>query len=903
MLPFCCIKECSIDVSSINISRLSASNLSGFRALSTANALRLDLFSRSLALFSSVFIAALFALLLIFSGNAQSQQISDIRIEGLQRVSADSVFAVLPIDIGQNVDPRQIAAASKAIFATGNFQNIQIGIDNGVLVVGLQERPSISEINIEGNKAIETDALLDGLRDQGMAEGRVFQRATLEGMRRELSRQYGAQGRYDAEITTDVVAKPRNRVAVDIFIDEGSVAKIKQINIVGNEIYSDDHLRDLMELKDRGWFSFFKGNKKYAREKLSGDLETINDYYLNRGYIQFDMRSAQVSVGPSKDSVYITINVDEGERFTIDQVKLAGDVKDQADTLERVFLITKGNTFSQAYVTRTEELMKRIMGNQGYAFAEINSIPEVNEEDNTVDVTFFVTPGKRTYVRRIEFEGNYKTSDDVLRREMRQMEGGIASTDLIERSRVRLERLGFFKGATVETPEVAGSDDLIDVNFKVEEQSSGSVSASIGFSQDVGLIFGADFQQNNFLGTGKQFGVQANRSRFRTSYSLSYVNPYYTEDGVSRGFSLFLSETDFDEINVASYSTNRYGGSVIFGYPINETQALRFSVGYTETEIETGFAAVQEISRTPLPRLGLNPGVSRFLDRSDPLFEDFIQGDGTIYNLSDFGITTQSQFEFDELGFVDKNGDEFGVFLLNGSWRQSTLNRGILANRGISNNISLELTVPGSEIEYYRVTYDGQYFLPLGPFTMRFRNEIGYGDGFGDTDELPFFEHFLAGGFGSVRGFESNTLGPRSTPARQNRVLSALVAPGTPLFVYDLDGGVLVSDPLDRTPDPFGGNLLVEGTIELLFPLPFLEDQRSVRAALFFDYGNVFSDNCRETQENCSNFDLGELRQSAGVGVTWLSGFGPLSFSLGFPLQHNSIDERELFQFSLGRSF
>lgn len=897
MLPFCCIKECSIDVSSINISSISLC-----RVLSTANSFGLDLSARSFRLLTPVFMAALLALSLIFSANAQSQQITDIRIEGLQRVSADSVFAVLPIDIGQNVDPRQVAAASKAIFSTGNFQNIQIGIDNGVLVVGLQERPSISEINIEGNKAIETDALLDGLRDQGMAEGRVFQRATLEGMQRELARQYGAQGRYDAEITTDVVAKPRNRVAVDIFIDEGSVAKIKQINIVGNEIYSDKHLRDLMELKDRGWFSFFKGNKKYAREKLSGDLETINDYYLNRGYIQFDMRSAQVSVGPSKDSVYITINVDEGERFTIDQVKLAGDVKDQADTLEQVFLITKGNTFSQAYVTRTEELMKRIMGNQGYAFAEINSIPELNEEDNTVDVTFFVTPGKRTYVRRIEFEGNYKTADDVLRREMRQMEGGIASTDLIERSRVRLERLGFFKGATVETPEVAGSDDLIDVNFKVEEQSSGSVSASIGFSQDVGLIFGADFQQNNFLGTGKQFGIQANRSRFRTSYSLSYVNPYYTEDGVSRGFSLFLSETDFDEINVASYSTNRYGGSVIFGYPINETQALRFSVGYTETEIETGFAAVQEISRTPLARLGLNPGVSRFLDRSDPLFADF--DPAVIYNLSDFGITTQSQFEFDELGFVDKNGDEFGVFLLNGSWRQSTLNRGILANRGVSNNLSLELTVPGSEIEYYRVTYDGQYFLPLGPFTMRFRNEIGYGDGFGDTDELPFFEHFLAGGFGSVRGFESNTLGPRSTPARQNRVLFPLVAPGVQLPVYDLGtNGVFASDVLDRSPDPFGGNLLVEGSIELLFPLPFLEDQRSVRAALFYDYGNVFSDNCRSTQLNCSNFDLGELRQSAGVGVTWLSGFGPLSFSLGFPLQHNNIDERELFQFSLGRSF
>ncbi len=788
--------------------------------------------------------------LLVSTYSFAQDTINDIRIEGLQRVSADSVFAVLPINIGQTVDSRQVAAASRAIFATGNFQNIEIGIDAGVLIVGLQERPSISEINIDGNKAIETEALLDGLRDQGMAEGRVFQRATLEGMRRELARQYGAQGRYDAEITTDIIAKPRNRVAVDIFVDEGSVAKIKQINIVGNEVYDDKHLRELMELKDRGFFNGFKGRKKYAREKLSGDLETINDYYLNRGYIQFAMRSTQVSVGPTKDSVYITINVDEGEQFKINNVQLAGDVKDQADTLERVFLLSKGKTFSQSLVTRTEELMKRIMGNEGYAFAEISSIPEVNEEDKSVDLTFFVDPDKRTYVRSIEFEGNYKTADEVLRREMRQMEGGLASTNLIELSRVRLERLGFFKEAKVETTEVPGVDDLIDVRYRVEEQSSGSVSASLGFSQDVGLIFGADFQQNNFLGSGKQVGVQANRSRFRTTYGLNYINPYYTEDGVSRGFNLFFSETNFDEINVASYSTNRFGGSVIFGYPINETQSLRFSFGYTNTEIEAGFAAVQEIKRTP----SMPP--------------------------------TSNINDFDEVGFVDKYGDNFGVFLLNGSWRESTLNRGILADRGHSNNISLEVTVPGSEIEYFRATFDTQYFVPVGPLTFRFRGEVGYGDGLGDTDELPFFEHFLAGGFGSVRGFESNTLGPRSTSAR------------TPDFEGDL-----VGSPIDPTPDPFGGNFLLEGSVELLLPLPFLKDQRSVRAVLFYDYGNVFSDNCRSGQLNCTDFDVAELRTSAGVAVTWLSGFGPLSFSLGKPFQHNDIDEREVFQFSLGRAF
>ena len=766
---------------------------------------------------------AIIAFIFMVSAGVQvvaAETIDDIRIEGLQRVSAGAIFAVLPIDIGDPVDSRQIADASRAIFATGNFQNIDIGIDAGVLIINLHERPSISEINIDGNKAIETEALLEGLENQGMAEGRVFQRATLEGMRRELARQYGAQGRYDAEITTDIIAKPRNRVAVDIFIDEGSVAKIKQINIIGNEVYDDKHLLDLMELKDRGFFNGFKGRKKYAREKLSGDLETINDYYLNRGYIQFAMRSTQVSVGPTKDSVYITINVDEGEQFKVNKVQLAGDVKDQADTLERVFLMSEGKTFSQSLVTRTEELMKRIMGNEGYAFAEVSSIPAVNAEDKTVDLTFFVDPGKRTYVRSIEFEGNYKTADEVLRREMRQMEGGLASTNLIELSRVRLERLGFFKQAKVETSEVPGADDLIDVRYEVEEQSSGSVSASVGFSQDVGLIFGADFQQNNFLGTGKQVGIQANRSRFRTTYGLNYVNPYYTEDGVSRGFSLFFSETDFEEINISNYSTNRYGGSVIFGYPINETQSLRFSFGYTNTELEVGPNAVDEVK-----------------------------------------------------AFEIENGDNFGAFLLNGSWRESTLNRAILADRGHANNFSIELTVPGSEIEYFRATYDAQYFVPVGPLTFRFRNEFGYGDGLGDTEKLPFFEHFLAGGFGSVRGFESNTLGPRTKES-----------------------------PTQRD-DPFGGNILFEGGIELLLPLPFLKDQRSVRAVAFYDYGNVFSSNCGDL-ENCSKFDMGMLNTSTGIAVTWLSGFGPLSFSLSKPLQFTEgVDEREIFQFSLGRAF
>jgi len=837
--------------------------------------------------------------LLLLAGEAAAQaRVDDIRIEGLQRISAESVFAVLPIEVGQPLDAVDSAAAIRAIFATENFQDIQLAVEDGVLLVNVQERPSISEINIDGNKAIETESLLKGLREQGLAEGRVFRRATLEGMRRELARQYGAQGRYDAEITTDVVAKPRNRVAVDVSIDEGSVAKIRRINLVGNTVFDDDQLRELMELKDRSWLPFFSSKQKYSREKLTGDLEALSDFYLDRGYIQFDMRAVQVAIGPEKNDIYITLNMDEGEQYQVDTVSLAGEVRDQAEKLQQVFLPSKGQVFSQALVTHTEKLMKRVMGNEGYTFAEIKSIPEVDEENKTVDITFFVEPKKRSYVRRIEFSGNHKTQDEVLRREMRQMEAAVASTELIELSRVRLQRLGFFKEAAVETPQVAGSEDLVDVKFRVEEQSSGSVSASLGYSQDVGLIFGADLQQNNFLGSGKQVSVQANRSQFRTSYGLSYINPYYTEDGVSRGFSVFFRETDFKEINVASYSTNSYGGSVIFGYPIDETQSLRFSAGYTHTEVQTGYEVVQEISRTPLPLPGYEVGSSDYLNSADYPSDPA----NTVIDDDKFKETTADLFAQGEPGFLDLHGDQFGVFLLNGSWRESTLNRGMLATRGHSNSLQLELAVPGSELEYFRLTYRGQRFLPLGEHvTLRLRAEVGYGGGYGETEELPFFEHFFAGGFGSVRGFQSNTLGPASSPALIPVLLPAQSAAGWQ-DVYLVEDGRLQSTPRGSL-DSFGGNFLLEGSVELLFPLPFVKDQRSSRAALFYDAGNVFSSHCRSTQLNCSDFDLAELRSSVGVAITWLTGVGPLSFSFGLPLEYSELDERESFQFSLGRAF
>ncbi|RLA56073.1 MAG: outer membrane protein assembly factor BamA [Gammaproteobacteria bacterium] len=848
---------------------------------------------------------------------AQTFVISDIRVEGLQRISAGSVFAVLPVAVGDTIDGRTVRAAARGLFATGNFDDIRIGRDGNVLVVMVTERPSISEINIDGNKAIETEALLDGLKGAGLAVGQVFQRSTLEAMQLELQRQYVQQGRYDANIETEVLPEPRNRVTVSIDVNEGTVAAIKHINVVGNEVYGEEELGDLFELHTTGWLSFFTNDDKYSREKLTGDLETLTSYYMDRGYLQFRIDSTQVSVSPNKKEVYITANVSEGEKFTVSSVGLSGDMVLPEEDLKRFLLVAEGQTFSQQLVTATEEYLTRRLGNEGYNFAKVTGIPEVNDEDKTVAMKFFVDPGKRTYVRRISFKGNLKTSDDVLRREMRQMESAPASAMAIEQSRIRLERLGFFSRATVETPGVAGHNDLIDVDFEVEEQSSGSIGASVGFAQDSGLILGLNLQQDNFMGSGKRVSIGMNTSQYQNVYNFSYTNPYYTEDGVSRGFNIFYRSTDFEEVNISNYSTNTLGGAINFGYPIKETERLGFSFGVSDTEISTGRYAVQEIQASP-----------RLEDDVDNWFQSTRQLDGTYSNVEELLSLNVLPPDYlvkpDAPGFLDENGDNFMNWTMTSSWSQSTLNRGRMATRGASQSVALEVSMPGvSDLEFYKLSYRAEVYYPvplLRTWSLRLRTELGYGDGYGDTSELPFYEHYFGGGFGSVRGFQSNTLGPRSSPAEQY-VVSAPVTEideeGNPLERGGPDGDefgyVAVTNPLDdetkladsqlNDSDPFGGNVLIEGGAELLFPLPFIKDQNKLRSAFFLDMGNVFDTNCRSSQKNCYDVDLGELRYSVGVGVTWITGFGPMSFSLAKPLNSGDYDQEEAFQFTLGRGF
>lgn len=847
--------------------------------------------------------------------------IEDIRVEGLQRISAGSVFAILPVSVGERLSAALVRDSIRRLFESGNFEDVRIGREDNVLVITVAERPSISEINIEGNKAIETDSLLTGLKSSGLAQGQVFKRSTLEGIRLELQRQYVAQGRYDAEIEAEVVEQPRNRVDVNININEGTVAKIEHINIVGNSAFSTVELLDMFELGATNFWSFFTGNNKYSKEKLKGDLETLESHYLDRGYIKFNIESTQVSISPSRDAVYITINVSEGDVYTVNKVELSGDIIIPEEDMQALLLVKEGQHFSRRLITVTEEVMTQRLGNEGYTFAKVSGIPEITEEGRQVAVKFYVDPGNRTYVNRINFRGNTKTIDEVLRREMRQMEGAPAAAHKIEQSRVRLERLGFFKDVHVEMPEVPGREDLIDVNYAVEEQFSGSIGASIGYASGSGLLLGANLQQSNFLGSGKQIGIGVNTSKFQTLYRFSYLNPYYTEDGVSRGFSAYYRKNNYDELRVARYSTDTFGVNMSFGYPLSEIERLGFSLGYSHTEVTAGNYAVQEIKGSPRLFDGIDYLGQEFqslgLGAVDPdtgLQLYVYPGDPLPFDPLDYGVLTRSP-----QGFLDEHGDTFDNFTITGTWTQSQLNRGRLADRGSSQSVSLELAVPGSDLEYYKLIYEGQIFVPLTQkLTLRFHTELGFGDGFGSTSRLPFFEHFYAGGFGSVRGYERNTLGPRSTNPRNYVFSQPLIAydDGTTVdekvgivdvnssdlvYVLDADGKIMVNT-LTYDEDPFGGNISVVGGVELLIPLPFIKDQRSLRTVFFVDAGQIYDTDCSAAQEalGCSNVDFGELRYSAGFGLTWITAMGPLTFSLAKPFQYGPYDERKVFDFSLG---
>ena len=752
---------------------------------------------------------------------SSSWVIEDIRISGLQRVSAGSVFSEIPFSIGDSISKEEIVEISKSIFATGQFDDIQIGRDGNALLINLTERPTIDEITIEGNEAIKTENLLDGLKNSGIFEGALFRRSVFENLSSELERQYVSQGKYGASVEVLSDSLPRNRVKLSVEIEEGETAELKSINIVGNKIFAEEELKKVLKLKPRSWLSIFRTNTPYSKENLRGDLESLESFYKNRGYLNFSVNNSIISISEDKQELFITIDIFEGDIYKINEITLAGDLPIDEEIVKKLIFARNETIFSQELITISEENINNLLNNEGFLFSEVSgNIKKV--EDNLVDVVFFIEPGQRTYIRNIKFTGNERTHDVVLRREMRQMEGAWASNSLLERSKLRLDRLGFFKQVDYEKIPVPGEKDKVDIEFIVEEEFSGSIAGSLGYGA-YGFSLGANYSESNAFGTGNSIGIGINYSDFQTNISFNFFDPYFNPDGVGLGYGAYIRSSDYSNFNISAYNTESFGGSVQFVLPINEISQLSLSASIDQTDLQSDVLSSRQL-----------------------------------------------------LDFIATEGSKFESLTLGASWTRNSLNRGIFPTAGTLNVVSGSVTVPGSSITYGRLSHRFKYFRPLSNnFIFGVRTEIGGLFAYGDTETPPPYENFYAGGLNSVRGFEQNSLGPRA--------------------VYD----GLYSN-FNR---PTGGTYSLEGGLDFIFPIPFLEDSRSVRSSLFLDLGNVFSDECKSYEINCNEFDLSELRYSVGVGVTWITALGPMSFAISSVFGDDVFDETETFQFEIGNQF
>ena len=734
--------------------------------------------------------------------------IEDIRVEGLKRITPGTVFNYLPMKVGDKFNDSISSDAVRALFKTGFFDDVKVEKDGNDLVLIFKERPAIGTISITGNEDVKSDELLDNLKQIGFAEGRVFLQAQLDMVEAEMQRQYYSFGKYAAEITSTVTPLDNNRVAIKIDVSEGIVAKIKKINIVGNSIFDEEDLLKVFNLSTSTMFSFFSKNDQYSKQKLSGDLESLRTFYLDRGYLNFAIDSTQVTITPDKKGIYITINVTEGEIYKVSDVKLGGDLTIPQDDLLKLITIKPGELFSRKKVTGTTKNITDRLGEEGYSFANVNSIPNIDKEAKTVSITFFVDPGKRVYVRRINFTGNTKTKDEVLRREMRQQEGAWISTSQVERGKLRLQRTGYFRDVNVETPLVPGVSDQVDVNYAVEEAPGGQFGIGLGFSQNSGLILTTSLSQDNFLGSGKRISFSFNNSDVNSRYSLGYFNPYYTIDGVSRGFNAFYRETNAFDANLSDYDSKNVGGDIAFGLPISENNSIDTAFQYQKTDIKLGTLASTQVT-----------------------------------------------------DFVNTNGSEYDIFSWNVGFRYDTRNNAILPDKGTYHRIGSEVVLPGSDVEYYKLIYETKWFTDIyQDYILTLGADFGYGDAYGDTSELPFFENFYAGGPRSIRGYKENTIGPR-----------------------------------DNTRRAIGGSTKIIGNAELILPVPFLEDFKQARISGFFDAGNVYGPD--------EDIEFDDIRYSTGISAIWVSPFGAISASYAVPLAEKSTDQTQHFQFTFGTTF
>src|SRR5574343_502039 len=740
--------------------------------------------------------------------------VKDIRVEGIQRTEAGTVFSYLPVKVGDTVGDEKISESIKALFATGFFKDVRVEIDGSVLVIVVQERPAVARIAFSGLKEFDKDVITKAIKETGIAEGRIFDRALLEKAEQELKRQYLTRGKYAANITTTVTPLERNRVGINFNIEEGVAARIKQINIVGAKTFSDKELRGLFELTTPTWMSWYTKNDQYSRQKLSADLEKLKSFYMNQGFLEFAVESTQVSISPNQEDVYITINVIEGERYQITSVKLAGDFSISEDELKKLVTVKAGDVFSRDRLNESTKAISDRLGKEGYAFANVNAAPEIDKEKHQVAFTIFIDPGKRVYVRRINITGNTKTRDEVVRREIRQMEGGWFDGDKLTAAKQRIDKLGFFTETAVETPAVPGTSDQLDVNVNVAEKPTGNLMLGVGTSSTDKIILSGSIAQNNFMGSGNNVSIQVNSAKSYRTYVFSYTNPYFTPNGVSQGFDLYHRTVNTSSTALAYYSSASTGAGIRFGFPIGEKQSLGFGVGL-DTSTITAYSS------------------------SPQMYKDYVG-----YNSGDASASVTKLSVPLSLNWTSDGKDSY-----------------FFPTRGLYQKAGLEVAAPGGDLTYYRASYQAQYYIPVSKnFTLMLNGDVGYANGYGGKD-LPFFKNFYAGGVGSVRGYKTSSLGP----------------------VEDNTGAIY----------SIGGNRRAVGNAELLWGIPGME--KTFRMGWFVDAGQVWGSG--------DKLSLSDLRYSTGISIAWISPMGPLKFSLGKPLNKQSTDEAETFQFQLGSTF
>jgi len=754
---------------------------------------------------------AIFSIIILYSSQSvafTSFKVSEIQLRGLQGIAESTVLNYLPIKAGDLVDEEVSSSAINALFKTGFFNDVTFKRDNNKLVIELAERPAIAKIKLSGNDEISEEDLTSALKRIGLSEGRIFNRSLLDKVEQELQRQYFSLGKYGVKIESKILEQERNRVALEIDINEGQVTRIRKINVIGNTSFTDKALLAEFNSEAHSDLATLGSDSQYSKQKLLADIELLRSYYMDRGYLKFTVESTQVSISPDKNDVFVTININEGGKYTVSDVKLAGEFVVPEDELRKFVDIQGGDIFSRRLISESSNRISQRLGVDGYAFANVNPQPEVNEDDFTVSLVFFIDPGKRVYIRRVTFGGNVKTHDEVLRREMRQLEGAWYSTAKLERSKTRLFRTGFFEDVNVETPLVPGHTDMVDVVIHVTERPSGSVQASVGYGGSSGIILTASVNQNNFLGTGKQVGAEISNNRVNTVYSFSTTDPYYTVDGISRSFRVYFRKTDASEASsIAGYNSDVYGGSIGFGFPLSEYRRARIGLGF----------------------------------------------DDTVYRLSSNPPTLYSNFE-------NSYGNHFQTFTINGSWSFDTRNRVVFADSGVHTVATSDVTLPGGDLQYYKLSLRQQIFWSvIKNWTIHLDGTGAFSHGYGSTKSVPFYDYYYAGGAQSVRGFRANSLGPRENN------------------------------------DSLGGTKKVVGVAELLFPNPFSKDSNSVRLSVFVDVGNIWGAG--------EKVDIVDIRASYGFGFTWMAPIGALKFSWAWPLRTQSVDETERFQFSIGAPF